>query len=205
MHRAGSASWQIGINRWSHAFDVALWFRAVERIEVPAGGIVPGPLDIGAVPEPSPDAGDPAELVPSWLGWWRALAEAPRRTPPFNPERRQGEAAFIPPDFTGLAEWPRLRQLVAGRWEDAYQWHTARKRAARGPAGRGDDRTGQVVADIERELGRKALPFSLDLVVLPVVDDEVRRLGGDRYLVPEAIADGPSWPSALRALVTPIA
>ena len=31
-----------------------------------------------------------------------------------------------------------------------------------------------MVAELERELGRKARPFSLDLVLLPVRDEQVR-------------------------------
>ena len=66
-----------------------------------------------------------------------------------------------------------------------------------------DRRTGQVVADLERELGRKARPFSLDLVLLPVRDEQVRPAGADRYLVPERVHDGPRWPGLLRGLLIP--
>jgi hypothetical protein len=66
-----------------------------------------------------------------------------------------------------------------------------------------DTRTGQVVAGLERELGRKARPFSLDLVLLPVRDEQVRSAGTDRYLVPERVYDGPRWPGLLRDLLIP--
>ena len=69
--------------------------------------------------------------------------------------------------------------------------------------GRGDARTGQVVADLERELGREARPFSLDFVLLPVRDEQVRPIGPDRYLVPERVFDGPRWPGLLRGLLIP--
>jgi len=58
-------------------------------------------------------------------------------------------------------------------------------------------------AELERELGRKARPFSLDFVLLPVRDDQVRPIGPDRYLVPEGVCDGPRWPELLRGLLIP--
>jgi hypothetical protein len=64
-------------------------------------------------------------------------------------------------------------------------------------------RTGRVVAKLERELGRQARPFSLDFVLLPVRDDQVRAIGPDRYLVPERLHDGPRWPELLRARLIP--
>ena len=66
-----------------------------------------------------------------------------------------------------------------------------------------DRRTGQVVAELERELGRKARPFSLDFVLLPVRDEQVRPAGTDRYLVPERVYDGLRWPEVLRGLLIP--
>lgn len=44
--------WQIRVEQGEEATDFALWLRAAERIEVPAGGIVPGPLDITPPPRP---------------------------------------------------------------------------------------------------------------------------------------------------------
>jgi hypothetical protein len=43
----------MSIDPWSEPCDVALWVRAAERIDVPAGGIVPGPLALYPVPEPT--------------------------------------------------------------------------------------------------------------------------------------------------------
>ncbi|WP_214102667.1 hypothetical protein [Acrocarpospora catenulata] len=41
------------------------------------------------------------------------------------------------------------------------------------------------MAGVENELGREARPFSLELIVLPVQDDEIRAIHPHRYLVPE--------------------
>ncbi|GLY91492.1 hypothetical protein Airi02_094210 [Actinoallomurus iriomotensis] len=48
-----------------------------------------------------------------------------------------------------------------------------------------------MVTEIEDRLGRRARPFSLDLILLPVADEHVRLVG--------------AAPGLLRALVTPIA
>ena len=42
MRVAGPPSWRISEDRWPEAFDVALWFRAADRIDVASEGGVPG-------------------------------------------------------------------------------------------------------------------------------------------------------------------
>jgi hypothetical protein len=71
MRAAGTASWSISIDQWDHQLEWALWFRAAERIEVPAGGLVTGPPDVDPLPEQSVISGD--ELAEGWLWWWRSL------------------------------------------------------------------------------------------------------------------------------------
>jgi hypothetical protein len=46
MRMAGSPSWRISEDRWPEPFEVALWFRAAERIAVAPGGVVPGEPDV---------------------------------------------------------------------------------------------------------------------------------------------------------------
>jgi hypothetical protein len=85
----------------------------------------------------------------------------------------------------------------------AQDWHNARMTAGLEAGLHSDARIGQVVAGLERELGRKTRPFSLNFVLLPVRDDQVRPIGPDRYLVPESVCDGPRWPELLRSLLIP--
>lgn len=66
-----------------------------------------------------------------------------------------------------------------------------------------DLRPTTVVAELETELGRKTRPFSVELLLLPVSDEEVRPIGSGRYLVPERLYAGPRWPEVLRALLIP--
>lgn len=224
MQLAGSPSWRISEDRWPQCFDWALWFRAAERIEVGSGGVVPGPADVEPLPDSSADAPDAAELAAGWLAWWHSLTQMPplslrfdRADPPCRPElgvplrdalasnaRWLGtQLAFGPPGFPGLAGWPVLRRAVTGRWEEAHDWHTARQRAGLEAGAHLGMRANRVVAEMERELGRKARPFSVDFVLLPVRDDQVRPIGPGRYLVSERLYDGPQWPELLHALLIP--
>jgi hypothetical protein len=203
MQLAGSPSWRINEDRWPEAFEWALWFRAAERIDVASAGVVPGPADVEPLPDPSTDPSDAAELTAGWLAWWHSLVELPPLSPPFDRSHPPAGLAFSPPGFPGLAGWPALQRAVTGRWREAHDWHTARMRAGHQAGADRDMRTGRVVAELERELGRQARPFSLDFVLLPVRDDQVRAIGPDRYLIPEPLHDGPRWPELLRALLIP--
>jgi len=107
---------------------VALWFRAAERIDVAAGGVVPGEPDVEPRPDPGTDPADAAELAAGWLAWWQGLIGLPPRSLPVDQDRRTAWLALSPPDYAGLAAWPALRRAVTGRWRQAHDWHAARKR-----------------------------------------------------------------------------
>jgi hypothetical protein len=203
MLLAGSLSWRISVDRWPEAFDIALWFRAAERIGVRSGGVVPGAADVEPLPDPSTGPSDASEVAAGWLAWWHALIELPLLSPPFDRAHPPALLTFSPPEFPALAAWPALYRAVASRWMQAQDWHNARMTAGLEAGLHGDARIGQVVAGLERELGRKTRPFSLDFVLLPVRDDQVRPIGPDRYLVPESVCDGPRWPELLRSLLIP--
>lgn len=204
MEVAGKRSWRISEERWSEAFDVPLWIRAAERIDVPAGGVVPGPAAIDVLPERRAARSDEAELAAGWLAWWRALAGALPLREPVPLSRLPSAMVFaVPPDFAGLADWPVLQRVVAGRWREAKDWHDRRKRAGLAAGPPHDLRTVHAVGDLERELGRPVRPFELDFVLLPVRDDQIRRTGPASYLIPESLRDGPRWPQQLRELLIP--
>ena len=203
MRQAGQESWQIREDRWIQHFECALWIRAAERIDVQAGGIVPGPLLIDPLPAPSPGL-DLAALGEQWLAWWRVLCELPEWSPADGGS--PALAAHSGPEFDGLGGQPLLREVLRHRWPQARQWHSDRKRAGiadrvfwRGPL------AASVVAEVERVNGRKARPFVLAIDVLPVADQEIRPIGEARFLVPEAVRDGADWAHVLRGLVEPLA
>ena len=203
MHHAGHESWQIREDRWIQHFECALWIRAAERIDVPAGGIVPGPLLIDPLPAPSPGL-DLAVLGEQWLAWWRVLCELPEWSP--ADDGSPALFAHSGPEFDGLSGQPLLREVLRHRWPQALQWHRERKRA--GIAGRAFWRgplAASVVAEVERVNGRTARPFVLTIDVLPVADQEIRPIGEARFLVPEGVRDGADWAHVLRGLVEPLA
>jgi hypothetical protein len=196
--------WRISQDRWSETFDLPLWFRAVERIDVPAGGVIPGPAEIDPLPDPSTAPADGPELAAGWRAWWQALTEALPLREPIDPSRLPPEMVFaLPPDFDGLADWPVLQQVAAARCREARDWHARRVKADLAAGHQRDLRTVYTVRDLERELGRAVKPFKLDFLVLPVRDDQVRQIGPDRYLIPMSLRDGPRWPHLLRALLLP--
>ena len=208
MRTAGTASWSISIDRWNHQLEWALWFRAAERIEVPAGGLVTGPPEVVPLPERSVASGD--ELTEGWLWWWRTLlARSSRRTPP-GPADMAELQGFSPPDFEALAGYPQLRRVVSTRWGEANAWHSARKRAGieafrAGERGRGRDREGAAVRAVEAEIGHTAAPFSLQIIVLPVQDAQIRSAGTSTFLVSERVYASSGYDNWLRTLLRALA
>ncbi len=195
---------QISTYRWNQAFDWALWIRAAERIPVPAGGLVPGPLLINLPPEPSGVSIPPgAALAEGWRDWWESLARMPRWQP--DPlAGRPPQLAYLPPDFPGLSRYPELQRIAVDRWREAHDWHTARK-AAGLDRYQPQPRESLLVLEIERELGRRVPAFDLEFILLPVLDEEIREVTPTRYLVPESVYDGPQWTDRLRPLVRHLA
>ena len=194
--RNGEGSWRISVRTSSPVIDCALWIRAAERIEVPDDPLVPGPLDVDRIPAPTVRA-DQA-LGEEWLDWWRSLVDAPdsRTRPVADPAP---EPAFDTPDPLGLAWCPTLREVVARRWEEANQARQERPRREPSPV------VGQVVREVEAELGCPARPFGAEFTLLPVRDDVIRWVEDHRYLVPARIYGGPQWTEWLRDLVSRIA
>jgi hypothetical protein len=199
MRPGGSQSWQIRVARAELHYDLALWIRAAERIPVQAGGLVPGPLDLDPAPVPSALHG--AGLVAGWLDWWYELANLPRAGGPGRPARPP-EAGYGPPNFDSLAGWPALQAIAVRRWRQGHAWHTARRPQSIERQRALALRETEIVRDVESSLGRRVGPFTLEFIVLPVRDDEVRMVSATRYLVPEQVYDAEGWASWLARLVT---
>jgi hypothetical protein len=87
------------------------------------------------------------------------------------------------------------------RWSEANEWHTDRTRVGIDRHVPPSDRNGVVVREVERALGRRLRPFEVEFVLLPVADERIVQVRDERYLVPERVYDGPSWPDWLRELV----
>lgn len=211
MKFAGSESWTISVDQWDQKLDLALWIRAAERIDVPAGGLFPGPLDLD--PVPGPTVADGASLAEGWRFWWTALLDTPKPRPPFPPEQMEVLRRNSPPDFDVLADFPALQRVVRSRWQEANGWHSARKRAGfeafmsarqntNGPGPQGE---GTVVQAVEEELGHKAAPFQLKLIFLPVRDDEIRAVTDHKFLIPDRLHESELYESWLYRTVRAMA
>jgi hypothetical protein len=204
MEVAPARPWRIREERWNEEYDVPLWFRAAERIDVPAGGVVPGPAEIDPLPDRSAALADASELAAGWLAWWEALTGQLPLREPLDPSRLPSAMVFTgPPDFDGMADWPVLRRVLAGRWHEATDWYRRRKIAGLAAGHPNHLPAVHAVRELERELGRRVKPFELDFVLLPVRDDQIRPLRPGRYLVPQRLRDGPRWPRLLRELLLP--
>ncbi|HUQ59375.1 hypothetical protein [Lentzea sp.] len=207
MRSAGQASWSISVDQWNPQLEWALWFRAAERIEVPAGGMVTGPPDVDPLPERSAASAD--ELVEGWLWWWRAVLAQPPLTSFPPPPGVADPSRFSPPDFEGLAGHPTLRHVVTARWDEANAWHSTRKRAGveafRATRSAGPGREGAAVRAVEAEIGHRSAPFSVRIIVLPVVDHQIRSAGKSTFLVPERVHASSAYDDWLRKVVRALA
>jgi hypothetical protein len=195
----GFDSWRMAIGSASPMVNCALWIRAAERLQIPEDPLVPGPLDIDRPPPPI-SIGDEG-ISKQWLGWWRSLV-APRQWN--QPPDRFLEPAHGTPDPLGLAPFPVLAAVVARRWPQALEWLSVQeRRKAEGPGPQAGI-PNEVVRDLERMLGRRARPFNVEFILLPVLDEQIRQVDDEHYLVPERVYLGPGWERWLRGLVARI-
>jgi hypothetical protein len=228
MWRRSSGAWQIHVDEWIWPCEMVLWLRAAEAIDVPAGGLVPGPLDTGPLhapmppsptatpvppsptatpvpPSPTATPESATELAEGWLAWWHAVLRQPRPQPPTEPGQPPalptGFDDFWPPVFRGLRPWPALREVARRRWPQAHEWHSARARAAIAARSFPSLRENDAVRGVRRRLHRRLAPFRLELMVVPVRDDEIRHIEATRYLVPERVYAGAQWPQLLEPLI----
>lgn len=206
MRHAGVSSWVIRVSEWDEQLDWALWFRAAERIDVQVGDAVTGPPDVDPLPEPSLSSGEP--LAAGWQWWWQTVVSRPE--PPGRPTREimADLTRFGPPDFDGLADYPALQRVVVARWSEANAWHSARKRAGIDAFRAEIDkrgREGTIVRAVEAEIGHKAAPFELRIIVLPVLDNEIRPAGNLTFLVPERLRATDAYDQWLRQVVRVLA
>lgn len=205
MRFAGASSWQVRVDQGVTELDLALWVRAVERIPIPAGGLIPGPLDLDPIPPASEPRLDVAEGIDGWASWWAQLLDVAPPNPRLVALARDPDVDLQETRFPWLLAWPDLHRVVNQRTREASRWHDDRKfvgiRDTFPPLHRHD---GDVVRQLEHDLHRKAPPFVCEILVLPVLDDEIREFSPGRFLVPERVYNGPAWPATLTELVRPL-
>lgn len=193
MRVTGTASWQIRVTESSEQHERALWIRNAERIPVRPSGRVPEDLDLCATSTPTTSVLDPAAAAEAWTAWWTHLLE----TWASNEDSPGTEFDF--------SAWPGLRDVVLNRLDEARTWsHTRQQMRSSESQSEERTRTANVVKRLERELGQKAPPFRVSFLVLPVLEDELRPVRVNHYLVPERIYRGAAWPAVLRDLIRPL-
>jgi hypothetical protein len=202
MHRRDTPLWwRVKVEQWEEAPDIALWLRAAERIDATARGLVPGPLADGPVPKRTTSPS--TELSVAWINWWTAIvAGGIIRTP-------QGTAisgewvGMVEPEFSGLGPWPALQSPARARYPEAKAWHDARGRAGldRLPESiptRSLDVVGPTLERWGKRLGREAV---VELLALPVTDDEIRPIREDLFMVSESLCLRADFGQRLAAFV----
>lgn len=199
-------TWQIRINDGGHTMLLALWMRDVERIPVPESPLVPGPLDVGPLPDPSTRVERAPRLAAEWMRWWTSIVDMSPR-PPRLPPDESIEPAMDTPDPIGLARTPELRAVVARRHGEYHEWNVRRiRREVHEPDNveglhRDDRRHLDVVRGVESSLGRAVKPFTFRFHLIPVRDSRIIPLTDTRFLVPLRFYHSDGWPTWLDALV----
>ncbi|GAA3534124.1 hypothetical protein GCM10022222_17000 [Amycolatopsis ultiminotia] len=183
-----------------HEIDVALYLRDVLALSVADGQLLP-PVE-PAVPVRVPPAIDRAAVQAQWPGWWNGLLEFLRQRGESRPMRRRtgpapGDGSAI--DLAAQHFAPAAaRHFTAARRPVASAFH--RRQIVAG------DRLGQLVRETEVELGRRARPFRLSVLEIPVAGHVWLRTAEQQLLVSSRFAeDVPALEHAMRALIRELA
>jgi hypothetical protein len=192
VRTAGRPSWEISVDQ-PQVLAVALYVRDV------AGVVQEAPFaDLPEVQPPVARAGASAtaEASAEWNAWWsRALARGPRAV-----------LELRPPDFPAFADAPALHRLLLEHFESASRWSDATGRAHAQFMMSASPPLGELVAEVERALGRRAAPFALRIDEIPVAGSIWRQVTDTHVLVsPGLLRDVPALFSELRPLIRGLA
>lgn len=201
MQRVGSvwgrkepASWQMGED-FSWPLTVALYVRDALKLPATAPFFIP-PL-VPAVPEHIPVTGPALDtvLAEEWTAWFSELLADRLDTP------RGGSIDY----FSLEDRAPAFRDTVGRHFEAAaaaadkafegYFKNFYANLKADGPI------LTELVRSLEKELGRKSAPFTLNVRILPVEGFWLHRTGPTRVLLSEAARRNPAQ---VRSLLGPI-
>jgi hypothetical protein len=211
-----TTSWRVGWTSESE-IDVALYIRDALALTVDEKQVLP-PVE-PRVPVHIPPGLDRKAVQGQWAGWWTDLLAYLRNRE--DPELRGPRSRGRHPVTADGAEMRRAVELftpVAAR-------HFA---TARGPAFRGvgdsangvtpwapgfyrrqivaGERLGELVREAEVRLSRRAYPFRLNVIEIPVAGRVWYRAADDQILVSSRFAEnGPELEAALRAVIDELA
>jgi hypothetical protein len=190
MRFAGRESWIVSSGT-DHAADLALFVRDALALPLDEPAL-PG-LD-PPVPVLSVDGVDRAAVAAEWLGWWADILEFcryPLTSPPgTHPDLESYPAVETSPALAGRSA---LRAAIAALTEPVRRYQ----------AGFGFEipssmLEGEVVRDLERELGRRARPFRFVFTEVRVQGEVWQPLTDQHVLVSTRFMASPAARPAVR-------
>jgi len=188
MRRAGTTSWQMGEDV-SVSLSVALYVR--DALGLPATKPFFIPPVVPAVPEHVPVIGPDVDidLADEWPKWFLDLPSKASSQP-------------VPGMFL-QSRSPAFRQAVEGYLEPAERFATAFRDNYFHPGYMKSQglHINHLVSSIEKELGHRAAPFTLQLRILPVEGAWLHRAAPDLVLLS---AGARADPAQLHRLLGPI-
>ncbi|WP_033291382.1 hypothetical protein [Amycolatopsis jejuensis] len=189
MRLENTTSWQV---YWGSEpeIDVALYLRDVLALSVADGQLLP-PVE-PAVPVHVPPALDRAAVQAQWPQWWNGLLA--RERGPARTRRVSGSALDL-----------AVQHFAAAA---ADHFATARRPVASGFHRRqilAGERLGRLVRETEVELGRRARPFRLSVLEVPVAGRVWLRTEHRLLVSSRLAADVPELDHAMRTLIRELA
>jgi len=202
MWRAPGKTWRVAEDSPTDLL-IALYLRDAAGI-LPAGDPELPAIDPALAPHASPEPLSPERfeaLRREWTEWWRRLVR-----PPSYPKLWELE----PPAFEPFRGSPELQRLLRERFRDARRWAGSRHEefgdAAVERIQRGEHDVNAVVVACEREKGRRAEPFQLDLLVLPLAERDIWIIGPSSIVVSTRLRnDSAAFRDAMTPLVQALA
>lgn len=203
MHAGATPSWVIRENA-SHTVLVALYLREVLSIASPVE--LPRLRGLGAAADALPTDRQDA-LERQWRAWW-AMTVEPEAHPsdvPLELMDEYGTEIALP--TTGAEE---LRLAITGRAQGARAWadraHEQYRAAATARHGDSYRAYAGTIAEHEREVGRRAHSFELNVEVMPLNTAGVWWIGSMTVAVTDTLrADAAAFDEAIHPIIAELA
>ncbi|WP_350348709.1 zinc-binding alcohol dehydrogenase [Agromyces sp. G08B096] len=203
MHAGGGPSWVIRENA-SRAVLLALYLREVLAIASPVE--LPRLRDIGATGGPLPTDRQDA-LERQWREWWAMTVEPEAHPSPVPLELVEAYDTDVALPTTGAEE---LHQAILPHAEAARAWaewaHEQYRSAS--AARRGDSYRAYAgtIAEHEREVGRRAHSFELNVEIVPFQGTGVWWIGSMTVAVTDSLrADAAAFDDAIHPIIAELA
>ncbi|KQO97766.1 hypothetical protein [Leifsonia sp. Leaf264] len=204
MRADGQPSWMIHEDA-SIPVLLALWLRDTLHIASPTDLPRLRGVSVGAPPERDVDAQD--RLERQWREWWAMTVEPEAHPSPVPLELVDEYGTWVALPTTGaedLAEAIRPLHVEATSW---VEW--ARKGYTRAASGRPSDSYrayAGTIAEHEREVGRRAHSFELNVEVLPLAERGVWWIGSLTVAVTDSLrTDAAAFDTAIHPIIAEIA